>query len=304
MHFKIKSFFGILLVALFFFFSIFSSSVLAASNYGEGSYGDGNYGGGDTSTTSTAEAPSCTDTAPSGLVPWLYQASTEGKSSITLKFTNWQSPVDHFALEYGTESNKYTFGVSSFGNKDTNSYTVSSLLPNTIYYFRVRVGNGCATGAWSNQISAKTKSRYSAITKSDLETEIIDIELKKKEEKEENLKEIGYDIKIKVVDADKKAVKGAKVMLFSTPREAITDKEGIALFENVEPGEHRVVISYKWQTGEQKINLQENMEVDEIDLTIQIKSTNPFFNPWVIGVITVLVLTLVGVTLLAKRSSN
>ena len=253
--------------------------------------------------------PVCTNTIPTGPAPWLYEANAKDGNSTTLRFTNWQSPVDHFALEYGTSSNNYQYAADNIGGSDTKNYLVKSLSPNTTYYFRVRAGNGCATGDWSNEISAKTKSRYSAFAKSGLETEIIDTELKKKEEKkgeekEEELKKVGYDVKIKVVDTDKKAVKGAKVTLFSKPIEARTDKDGVALFKNVEPGEHRVVISYKWQTGEQKINLQENMEVDEIDFTIQIKPTNPFLNPWVIGVIAVLVLTLVGVTLRAKRRTS
>jgi cobalamin biosynthesis Mg chelatase CobN len=34
---------------------------------------------------------------------------------------------------------------------------VNSLQPNTKYYFKIRSGNGCATGNWSNEISAQTK---------------------------------------------------------------------------------------------------------------------------------------------------
>jgi LysM repeat protein len=37
------------------------------------------------------------------------------------------------------------------------TYGVNALSPNTTYYFQVRGQNGCATGNWSNEISAKTK---------------------------------------------------------------------------------------------------------------------------------------------------
>ncbi|MBU0572190.1 fibronectin type III domain-containing protein [Patescibacteria group bacterium] len=364
MHFKVKSFFSILLVALFFFFSIFSSSVLAASNYGEGNYGDGNYGGGDTPTTSTAGAPSCNDTTPSGLAPWLYQASAQGKSSIILRFTNWQTPVDHFALEYGTESNKYTFGVSSFGNKDTNSYTVGSLLPNTRYYFRVRAGNGCATGTWSSEISAKTYGREyfgaPSLFNTDLDTEIVDvetverktgvytvqagdtlfsiaeevlgngarylelIELNKDEypslvtnpgylvvgweltlpgQKEEEGEKQGYDVTVKVIDNESNPVEGAKVEIHSEVKSATTNKEGIATFSNVGPGEHKILIAYNGQEGEQNVNLTGNT-IQEFKFTIQIKPTSPFRDVRVVGIIGALALTTLFLIILRKKDKR
>lgn len=355
----------LLCAILFVFFSFFASinSNIYASPYGEGSYGEGGFGA---RTLTPAGPPICSDQEP-GSAPWLYSATPKSTGSILLQFTESSDPVDKYVLEFGTESDNYSYGADNIGGKGTKSYVVDLLSPNTTYFFRVRAGNGCATGPWSNEISATTKKKYFLDVETGLDTEIVDVELLKKEEEgmcktytvksgdtlakiarellgdeskyievialskkdypsletepsaikvgwvltvscpeeeEGEPEKIGYDVKIKVVDTDKKAVKGAKVMLFSTPREAITDKDGVALFKNVEPGEHRVVISYKWQTGEQKINLQENMEVDEIDFTIQIQSTNPFFNPWVIGVLTVLMLTLVGVTLRAKRRAN
>lgn len=307
MKLQVKIFLNIFLIFIFFFFSTFFATNIYASTYGEGKYGSGVYGA---KTLTTAGPSSCSDQKP-GSAPWLYSAAPKSTESILLQFTESSDPVDKYVLEFGTESGNYAYSADNIGGKGTKSYLVKALSPDKTYYFRVRAGNGCATGAWSNEISAKTKSKYSAanLTNSNLETEIINVELKnkeeiKEEEKKEEPKQLGCDIQIKVVNTDKNTVKGAKVTLFSTPKEAKTDKDGIALFKNVEPGEHRVLISYKWQTGEQKINLQENMEVCEIDFTIQIKPTNPFLNPWVIGVIAVLVLTLIGVTLRAKRRTS
>jgi len=39
-------------------------------------------------------------------------------------------------------------------------YLVTTLYPNTTYYFRVKAVNGCASGEWSNEISAKTKPLF------------------------------------------------------------------------------------------------------------------------------------------------
>ncbi|HTK03638.1 MAG TPA: sialate O-acetylesterase [Alphaproteobacteria bacterium] len=112
------------------------------------------------STSSSASAPVCNNLVPMGTSPYLYSSTSNSSSSITLKFTNWQSPTDHFVLEYGTSPNKYQYGADNIGGKDITSYTVNYLNPNTTYYFRVRAGNGCAVGSWSNEISAKTLGSF------------------------------------------------------------------------------------------------------------------------------------------------
>lgn len=109
-----------------------------------------------TPTPSPTTPPSeCTQSAP-GNAPSLYAAIPRSATSIMLQFTAANDPVDYYALEYGTESGVYTWSATNIGNRDTRRYLVKSLSPNTTYYFRVRAGNGCATGAWSNEISATT----------------------------------------------------------------------------------------------------------------------------------------------------
>jgi len=249
---------------------------------------------------SVASASTCSSMPPGLKTPTIYAAIPESNSSITLYFTDADGPLDHYALLYGDRSGEYRFGAVNIGGVNTRKYTVGHLQPNTTYYFRVRAGNGCATGEWSNELSAKTYLDFVAAT-GGLNTEIIEAEMKQREVVEaEETKErdedgttepvleervLGVSVKIKVVNEDKKPVPGAKVTLYSTPREATTNQDGFALFEGVEPGEHRAVIAFNGQTGEQKINVPENGDVDEIDFTIQIRETSPFTNPWVLGVI-------------------
>jgi hypothetical protein len=118
---------------------------------------------------STASAPGCNNQEPLGRTTWLYQVIVNSGSQITLKFTNWQTPVDHFTLEYGTKPNQYQYAVDNIGGNGTNTYTVNSLNPNTTYYFRVRTGNGCAVGSWSNEILGRTgktsSSKFQIINK-------------------------------------------------------------------------------------------------------------------------------------------
>ena len=160
-------------VSLLFLFlltlSLFPSTTFAAS-YGSGKYGSGKYGVGETaatsnnsssSNTSSPSAPSCGDQSPGAKAPWLYGAIAQNGNSILLYFTEADNPVDHYALEFGTKSGEYPWGATNIGGKGTRTYLVQSLQPNTTYYFKVRGGNGCATGSWSNEISTKTKGLVS-----------------------------------------------------------------------------------------------------------------------------------------------
>ena len=45
--------------------------------------------------------------------------------------------------------------------QDQMTYLVTSLSPNTTYYFKIRAGNGCAPGNWSNEISTTTQGLIS-----------------------------------------------------------------------------------------------------------------------------------------------
>ncbi|HLE49236.1 MAG TPA: right-handed parallel beta-helix repeat-containing protein [Patescibacteria group bacterium] len=262
---------------------------------------------------SIASPAPCNDSAPTS-APWLYAATVKGKDAILLQFTQAKDPVSEYVVEYGEESGKYVYAMADIGGKGTTSYTVGYLQPNKIFYFRVRAGNGCATGLWSNEISAKTLSGSSTASNDEgLETEIIETEIREREveesneeiKKEEQPEVLGVDVRLKVVNEEKEPIKGAKVTLYSEPREVTTNKDGISLFENVEPGDHKVVIAYNGQTGEQNINIQDDSGIEEVDFTIQLNTTSPFKDSKVIAVVSFLVLVvIVLVILFAKKSSN
>lgn len=151
--------------------------LIFASNYGECGYGEADYGNGcnptptDTATpqtnltTSNSESspPSCNDQSPGKRSPWLYGAIAQNSSNITLYFTESAGPVTKYVLEYGIKSNKYQYGVQDMGINESNQmkFLVRALSPSTNYFFRIRAQNGCATGEWSNEISAKTKGYFS-----------------------------------------------------------------------------------------------------------------------------------------------
>ena len=301
----------------------------------------------------------CNDSSPIGADPWLYEANSETSRSIKIRFVNQQTPVDHFALEYGTEPGKYTFGLSSFGNKDTNEFSINSLSPDTTYYFRVRAGNGCATGPWSNELSAKTLGLFekSTIVTKDFKleskssdnrcttyevksgdnlwniaknilgsgdhyTQIIELNaetypslkslnnisigwvLKIHCEDTVETKADGYNVSIKVIDANQRPIEGAVVTLHSDPKTAKTDKDGLARFNDIEGGDHKVTIAYNGYEGEQSINLTGKVKAVELKITVERKNILLDRRVFLMSSVFTLIILILSILLLKAYKKN
>lgn len=318
------------------------------------------------SSSTSVSSPSCSKTAPSG-VPNLYQLDSS-QNEVTLYFT----PVagsDSYYVRYGAESsaNQYATNFAYSDMSGAVKYKIGSLQSNTKYYFTVRAGNGCAAGAWSNIVSAKTKSSsdsYSnenivekivgtiqnvvakskkikiissnltenksnvcnyvvksgdslwtiASEKLDDGTKSLDIrnlnnlsgnQLKVGQElklpcdnkaetiarAKSEIKQVDLVLDVKVLGEDKRPVVGATVTLHSKIQTAKTGKDGIAHFENVEKGEHKVSLAYNGYKGEQKLTLDGSKKQET--LTVEVKLTG-FSLPFVITVIVVMGLIIVA----------
>jgi hypothetical protein len=96
-------------------------------------------------------APVCTDTTPGG-APTLTSA-VGGVNSVTLTWTLAPNPVTYYLVTYGTTPGAQTYGNPNIGGQGTTSYTINGLSGSTTYYFRVRAGNGCMPGLYSNELS-------------------------------------------------------------------------------------------------------------------------------------------------------
>jgi hypothetical protein len=110
----------------------------------------------------------------------------------------------------------------------------------------------------------------------------------------------GYDVKVKVVDTAKKPVVGATVTLHSNPQTTKTDKNGVAFFNNVEAGDHKVLIAYNNFEGEQVINL--TGEVKQFNLDIQVKPQNVFLNQNVLLALGIMGIAVIVLTTLLIKS--
>lgn len=105
---------------------------------------------------SSATAPVCNEQSPL-TAPDLFQIDSK-KTSATLYFAPATGSVRSYYISYGRTPLASEYGVE-FASGPSSGVIVKEinfLSPNTIYYFRVRAGNGCATGPWSTVLKMVT----------------------------------------------------------------------------------------------------------------------------------------------------
>lgn len=157
----------LIVTSILFFFIFCFVSLTNASPYGGDEYGDCGYGTGCIPTATPTPAPSgnsgssgssgssntsCTDTPPSS-APNLFQIDRQGDKA-TLYFAPAGNPYNNYLIIYGFSEADERFGVS-YSISNTNGaivYTINKLSPKAVYYFKVRGGYGCASGAWSKSL--------------------------------------------------------------------------------------------------------------------------------------------------------
>ena len=178
-------------IFLIFLFLVFPFHVLAA-NYNDGTYGYGDYNIGELTPTptntptatptptttptntptptptpnnnnssssnnsSSPSAPGCGNNITSD-TPNLFEIRTD-KDTATLFFSPPPSPYSSFYVAYSRKSDTFEYGTeyNQSYSGGVLKYTISKLQPNTKYYFKIRAGNGCATGNWGNTMVAST----------------------------------------------------------------------------------------------------------------------------------------------------
>lgn len=309
----------------YFLFLIFALCILFlpagvfAQTYGGGNYGGGGYGMGDVSSNnsgnsnnsggngnSSAIAPVCSNTPPANNPQWLYATIPQNGTSAMLYFTDASSPYDHYVVEYGLSAGNYSFGLDNAGGVGTRTVLIKNLLPSVTYYFRVRAGNGCATGPWSNEISTKTQPVVSTnnlvVTSTQVTPEQDTSQGPTPQPTQQETS--GYIVNVLVKDIKNQPISGATVTLHSTPQTARTDKDGVATFQNIDKGQHQVLIAYNNYQGQETINLEGNVKT--FTVTIQVKPVNVLVSPiayLMIGVLIAIIILLSVFLLLKKRKS-
>jgi hypothetical protein len=118
----------------------------------------GNSGSSNGSSGSSDGSPVCNDTKPS-LSPKLISAVSKKANQVTLTWTKAGNPVSYYLVTYGLSSSANQYGNPNVGGANTTSYTVAGLSGNVTYYFRVRAGNGCKPGDFSNVLAVKANGQ-------------------------------------------------------------------------------------------------------------------------------------------------
>ncbi len=98
------------------------------------------------------EPPVCGDSKPVSS-PKLLSAKATGRNEVTLSWEKAPDPVSYYLVAYGTKPGQPEYGNPNIGNRDTQSYVIKGLDTGQTYYFKVRAGNGCMPGEFSNELS-------------------------------------------------------------------------------------------------------------------------------------------------------
>lgn len=106
----------------------------------------------DREVVAAVSAPVCTDAKPKS-APILLSAVATGLNEITLTWSGAKDPVTYYLVAFGVKSGEMIYGNPNVGGKDITSYTVKGLSSGITYYFKVRAGNNCMPGDFSNEIS-------------------------------------------------------------------------------------------------------------------------------------------------------
>lgn len=113
----------------------------------------------DSSGNESVNTSVCVDAKPAG-TPKLISASATGRNEVTLVWTKASDPVTYYLVAYGTKSGQLEYGNPNVGGKETTNYTVKNLENGKTYYFKVRAGNNCMPGDFSNELSVKVTGTH------------------------------------------------------------------------------------------------------------------------------------------------
>lgn len=153
---------------------LFSPIKVLATGYGEGNYNEGDYPSSGltpapttvTSQNNNSPPTASFNTSPPGCnksvtsnVPDLFEIRAN-KNSMLLYFSPPNGEYSSFYIAFSRDSKNWEYGAEYNQGyyPGVLHFTVNLLSPNTTYYVKIRPGNGCATGNWSNIMKATTTS--------------------------------------------------------------------------------------------------------------------------------------------------
>lgn len=135
----------------------------SSNNGGSNNNGGGNSGGGSSNNGGSNGGGSnvCRDERPKS-APIIISARATGANQVTLTWRGGWAPFNGFVISYSTKR-----GITQYSTVvgNTTTATVNGLNGNTLYYFKIQAKNGCTTGDYSRELSARTTGRTTVISK-------------------------------------------------------------------------------------------------------------------------------------------
>lgn len=118
-----------------------------SNNNGGGSNGGGGNNGGGGGSNGPAV---CNDAKP-GSAPVITNAVVSGPNQVTLTWSKAHDPVTYYLATYGLKPGSQQYGNPNIGDKNATSAKINGLSAGVTYYFKIRAGNNCIPGDFSNE---------------------------------------------------------------------------------------------------------------------------------------------------------
>jgi len=250
-------------------------------------------------------ASQCTSLSPAK-PPILYAAFSNSPNTVIISF---YYPPDNpsertgYLLNYGENDSPDHYSVE-IKNKDSQNFTIDYLKPNINYCFKLAALNSCVAGPFSLPFCLRTKPSVANLSNlTNLEAEITKIETSPpaettRDKGQQELLAPDYlniipdtvSLTIRVLDKQNKPVKGATVEIYSDVQIAKTNDSGIAVFNNVDKGEHTLKVAYRGYQGEQVLNLADET-ISQYQITVRIERKESYLTYG----LTAVIVTLLGV---------
>lgn len=208
---------------------------------------------------------------------WSWSASTDSGSGL--------AKSDTYSVNWCASSSFVNCDSNSSATAST-SFTHTTALADGTWYFRVKAKDAIGlASAYSEtgQVSIGSSQSSTSTSTSKSSSSSSESSSTKESTSSETTTEqkIVSEVQIKIVGDNGEPVAGAEVTLYSTPKKAISDQDGIAHFTNVAEGEHRVVIAYGGKVGEKQIVVKapevttSTASPEPVDFVIELKETKP-----------------------------
>ncbi|MFA6160285.1 MAG: InlB B-repeat-containing protein [Parcubacteria group bacterium] len=214
-------------------------------------------------------------------------SSTDELDISNIKYTATDTTITISWKTNNSADSKVKYGKSKDGLDDKkvdnekekkHKIILKNLTPETKYFFKIysedendsddssriySIATDKTQRANSSSINSDDKS-----TSEEDENENQDLENSIQEQKNKN---IITEIKFRIADSQDKPIPGIPVTIHSEPQSAITDKDGIVVFRNIEIGTHTLTFNYQNQDFQKNIEIAESKTDNNI---IEIRAIN------------------------------